>query len=406
MTGSGPRTVGATFVTLALAYGVWYAYAVFLVALLGEFGWSRTVLSGAFSTFTLVHGLVGPAIGWLADRLGPRRLILAGGVVLAGALALDGAVARPWHLYLTFGLLTALGVAAVGWVPAVVLVQRWFPARVGTALGLTGAGIGAGIFAVVPLCQWLVDTVGWRGAFRLLAALVALWVVPATLLLVRDGPGPGPGARAAAAPAPRRDHGPAPGPDVTPGQAVRTRAFWALAFAQVAAAFVNQMLLVHQVAFLVDQGLAALLAASVVSLVGVASVLGKAGGGWASDRLGREVTYTTGSALVVASIAALGLVALAPGPLPAYLYGALVGLGYSITAPLMPALIHDIFQGRHFGAIFGLLHVANAVGGGLGPWVAGRVFDATGGYAPAFVAGAAAAALSAGAIWLARAGAR
>ena len=92
-------------------YGVWYAYAVFLVALLGEFGWSRSLLAGAFSVFTLVHGLAGAPLGWLADRFGPRPLVLAGGLLLACGLALDAAVTRPWHLYLAFGVVTAFETA-------------------------------------------------------------------------------------------------------------------------------------------------------------------------------------------------------------------------------------------------------------------------------------------------------
>jgi len=287
----GGRTVAATFVTLGLAYGVWYSFAVFLVALLRDFGWSRSVIAGAFSTFTLVHGLLAYPIGWLCDRIGPRRLVLAGGVLLAAGLVLDGAVRQPWQLYLAFGVLTAFGVAAAGWVPAVILVQRWYPHRLGTVLGFTSAGIGVGIFVVVPLSQVLIDGVGWRDAFRTLGVVMAVWIVPAALWLVRDPPRP------AAAPVGAR----AGGGDVSLRQAVATRRFWLIAVAQGAASFVNQMLLAHQVAYLVDHGVTTFVAASVVGVVGLGSILGKAGGGWASDMFGRELTYTVGIALVAAA---------------------------------------------------------------------------------------------------------
>jgi MFS family permease len=392
----GARSIAVTFVTLGLAYGVWYAYSVFLVALLQEFGWSRSLVAGAFSVFVLVHGLLSAPLGWLADRLGPRRLILAGGLLLAGALVLDGAVTRPWHLYVAFGILTSMGVAAAGWIPGVVLVQRWFPGHVGTALGVTSAGIGVGIFVVVPACQWLIEAAGWRWAFRTLGIAVAAWVVPATLLLLRD-----PGPLALAAPASARDAAGAPGDHVTLRGALVTRTFWLLGLTQVGGSFATQMLLAHQVAYLVDQGIAALMAASVVGVVGLASVVSKAGGGWFSDRFGRELTYTLGMGAVVASIATLGVVAIAPGPVPAYAYGVLVGAGYAVTAPLMPAVANDFFRGRHFGAIFGTLHIANAVGGSLGPWVAGWIFDTTRTYAPAFGTAAGAAALATLALWIA-----
>ncbi len=357
-----------------------------------DFGWSRSVVAGAFSLFTLVHGVASFPIGWFSDRFGPRRLILAGGVLLAAGLWLDGAVVTPWQLYLSYGVLTALGVATSGWVPAVMLVQRWYPQRVGTMLGLTSAGIGVGISLFVPLCQWLIHLVGWRGAFRVVAALMLIWIVPATLWLVRDPPRTTPAE-------PARALGGAAEPTLR--TAMAGRRFWLLSAATLATSFLNQMLLVHQVAYLVDHGVTALVAASVVSVIGVGSIVAKGAGGWASDRFGREVTYTFGVAMVLASIGCLGLVALVPSPGWAYLYGLLVGVGYAVTAPLMPAVISDLYRGRHFGAIFGAIHIANALGGSSGPWVAGRIFDVTGGYAAALAVAVVAGVASVVTLWIA-----
>jgi len=388
---AGRRSVAVTFVTLALSYGVWYAYSVFLVALLGEFGWSRSLLAGAFSVFVLVHGLMAPVLGWLADRIGPRRLIVAGGVLLAIGLGLDGVVERPWQLYVAFGVVSAVGVACAGWVPSVVLVQRWFPARVGAALGITSAGVGVGILLVVPATQALIEWVGWRWAFRVLAIAVAAWVIPMTLALVRDPPTASVPARSAVTPET---------PDVALGAALRMAPFWFVCATSFLGSLGTQMLLVHQVAYLVDHGIPALVAASVVSVVGLASIIGKTGGGWLSDTIGRRVTYTVGMICVVTSVGVLGLVALAPGPLPAYAYGVLVGVGYAVTAPLLPALISDLFRGRHFGAIFGTSQVANSFGGATGPWVAGRVFDTTGSYQGALLGAVAAAVAATASLWL------
>ncbi len=393
----GRRSLATTCVTLALSYGVWYSYSVFLVALLREFGWRRSLVAGAFSIFALVHGCLSPTLGLLGDRIGPRRVVLAGGMILSLALLADSVIARPWHLFLTFGCLTAAGVAFAGWVPAVVLVQGWFPERVGLALGVAGSGIGAGIFLVVPLCQVLIDAVGWRWAFRTVGILVIVWVVPATLLLVKD--------------APRRRVPPPEGAllrtatdrdDLTLARVLRTPLFWMLATAQVLGNFSTQMLLVHQAAFLVDHRMPAIVAASVVSLVGVSSIVAKTGGGWLSDLIGREVVYTLGMSLIVASVGALGLIALTPTVLLAYLYGALIGMGYSVTASLMPAVAADRFHGRHFGSIFGVLQLANAVGGSTGPWIAGRIFDVTGAYTIAFSAAVVGAVVATTALWMAR----
>ncbi|HWT82600.1 MAG TPA: MFS transporter, partial [Candidatus Methylomirabilis sp.] len=187
--------VGVTFVTLGLVYGIWYSYSVFLVVFLREFGWSRSLAAGAFSVFVVLHGCMSPISGWVGNRLGPRRLILAGGCALGSGLLLAAQTTEWWHLYLTFGVVTAIGVGASGWVPSVVLVQGWFPQRVGTALGVASAGIGVGIFGLVPFAHLLIARVGWRWAYRVFAALIVAWILPAVFWLVRDPPSHGTASR-------------------------------------------------------------------------------------------------------------------------------------------------------------------------------------------------------------------
>ena len=388
--------LGVTVVTLALAYGVWYAYSVFLVALLREFGWSRSVLAGAFSIFTLVSGGAGPVLGALADRFGPRRLILIGGVLLAGSLWADSLVTRAWHLYLSFGLLTAVGVATAGWTPAVVMVQRQWKARLGLALGIAGSGVGLGIFLVVPLCQALIDGFGWRWAFRVLAALCALWILPATYLAIRDTP------PAAREPAPRGEAGRAPGGEHSLALALANPSFRLIGLAVFLGSICSQTLHVHQAAFLVDHGLPAMTAASVISVVGASSILGKTGGGWISDHLSRELVYALGMIGMIIGVGVLWIVALAPSAWLALGYAVLFGLGYSVTAFIVPAMMSDRFRGPHFGSIFGATQVASALGSALGAWLAGRIFDATGSYAIAFSLAAMAAGVAALSVWAGR----
>jgi len=389
------RALAVTVVTLALAYGVWYAYSVFLVALLKEFGWSRSALAGAFSVFTLVSGGAGPILGALADRFGPRRLILAGGALLAAALWADSFVTRAWHLYLAFGLLTAVGVATAGWTPAVVIVQRHFSSRLGLALGIAGSGVGLGIFLVVPLCQALIDAFGWRWAFRALGALAALWILPATYLAIRDAPLAPRAVVTSAAPA-------ADGGGHSLARALDTSSFRLIGLAVFLGSICSQTLHVHQAAFLVDHGLSAMTAASVISVVGAASILGKTGGGFISDFFSRELVYALGMVGMIVGVGVLWLVALAPSGWLALGYAVLFGIGYSVTAFIVPAMMSDRFRGPHFGSIFGATQVASALGSALGAWLAGRIFDATGSYAIAFSIAAGAAAVAALSAWASR----
>jgi MFS family permease len=279
-------------------------------------------------------------------------------------------------------------------VPSVVLIRGWFPRSVGTAIGMASAGIGVGIFALVPFAQLLIDGLGWRWALRVLAVLVAVWIIPATLLLVRAAGTTAPVAAPApgSAPAPSRPHW-------TLSTVVRTWRFWATGAVFFAGSAATQMLLVHQVAYLVDHGVPALVGATVVGVVGVCSVAGKAGWGMLSDRIGREPTYSLAFLCVAASVGLLALAGAYPHTLLPYGYAVLIGVGYAVTAPLTPAIASDLFGGPRFARIFGLLHFANSLGGALGAWVAGVIFDATTSYALALPIAVAMALLAPTLLW-------
>ncbi|MDH5577718.1 MAG: MFS transporter [Betaproteobacteria bacterium] len=388
-------SLGVIALTLALAYGVWYSYSVVLVALLHEFGWSRSVLAGAFSVFTLVHGAVNPVVGALCDRLRPLRLMAAGGVALGLALWANSYIAAPWHLYLSFGVVTAIAVAAAGWVPALVQVQRDFQDKLGLALGIVSSGVGVGMLLVVPLTQLLIDAYGWRVAFRVLGVICVLWIVPSSLLLLRLPPAPRPAPPPAATPSRTFSN-------ATLGEAMRGAPFWLMMAAFFFGNICSQTLHVHQVAYLVDQGVAGIIAASVVGVIGASSIVGKTGGGWLSDRVQREYVYVAGIVVMLGAVVALVALAGAPTPWAIYLYAVLLGVGYSVTASLTPAMVSDRFGGPHFGSIVGVGLMGAAVGSALGPWMAGFLFDRTGSYMLAFAIAAGCGIAAGAAVWRAR----
>jgi len=400
-------------VTLSLAYGIWYSYSVILVALLQEFGWGRSVLAGAFSVFTLVHGGSSPVVATLCERFRPLGVMAAGGCTLGLALFANSFISAPWHLYLGFGVLTAASVCATGWTPALVQVQRDFQDRLGLALGIVSSGIGLGMLVVAPLTQALIDAWGWRAAYRVLALMCVLWIVPSSIYLLR---------RAREDRGNNRGQGPAKqnqeksGPDprtlkpMTLGEAARGEPFWLLLAAFFFGNFCSQTLHVHQVAYLVDQGAAAMVGAAVVGVVGATSIVGKIGGGWLSDRIDRELVYIAGIVIMLGAVAALvalggpagGTPTTAPANWAVYGYAVLLGLGYSVTASLTPAMVADRFAGPHFGRIVGMGILGAAVGSALGPWFAGYLFDRTGSYFVAFAAAAGCGVIAGAACWRAR----
>ncbi len=405
--------VAAAFVSLGLTYTVWYSFAVFYVALLEEFGWSRASSAGVFSLFVIVVGVAGAGAGALADRLGPGRIISVAVTILAVGLVACSRITSLWQFYLFFGVITGIGLSATGWVPCVIMINRWFSVRLGAALGIASSGIGMGILVMVPVSQWLINQLGWRMAYVALAGIVLTGVLPITLLLMRGRPEdlglPKDGRRTEIEPAPRQN---APtrrsrvvderwaGTPWTVATALRTRRYWMLFATMALANIATQMIFVHQVAFLVDGGYDKLLAASIVGLVGLFSVGAKIGWGWISDRLGREITWSLGLSATLAAIFLLGMTRYAPSLLLTYLYAMVFALGYGATAPLTPAVSADLFAGSRFGSIYGTLAIANGLGSATGAWFAGYVFDLTGSYLTAFGTGAACSLLSILTMWV------
>ena len=396
--GRGWTIVATTFMTLVVLYGAWYSYSVFLVALLREFGWKRSLVSGAFSVFVLVQGLCAPVVGWLLRVAGPRRPILAGALVMGAGLCLTAQTTEWWHLYLAFGGVAAIGMSLAGWIPAVVLIRGWFPDRVATMIGVASAGIGVGILGLVPLAQFFIDRVGWRWAYRILAGLIVGWVIPATLGLVRDPPPVEPTHSPSAS---RVGHAVANGgPYWTLAAAVRSWRFWGLAGNYFTGNFVTQMLMIHQVAYLVDHKVPALVAAAVGGASGLMSIVGKIGWGWLSDRTNRELAYGLAFVCVALSIGALVLAGMYPTSFLLYLYALLIGIGYAVMAPVPPAVASDLFGGPGFSTIFSTVYVVTCLGLATGTWSAGEIFDHTGSYAAALWLGLVMTVISPALLWL------
>jgi len=389
--------VGVLFVNLAMLYGAWYAYAVYLLALLKEFGWPRSVVAGGFSAFVLIHGSLSPVTGWLAARCGPRRLIVVGACVIGSGLLLAAQISAWWHLYLFFGAICGIGISLAGWLPSVLITRGWFPNRMGTAVGVVSAGIGVGISVLVPFTQYLIECVGWRWAFRAQALFITAWVLPAALWLLRDPPASD--ARTGSLRSPSTSgEGHA---YWTLGSAIRDSRYWALAGVFFSGNVTTQMFLVHQVAYLVDHGVSPLAAASVGGVVGLSSIAGKTAWGTLSDRMGREVAYTLSFSCVVASVGGLVLAGWYPHTGMPYVYGILIGLGYAGTAPLTPAAASDLFGGPGYSIIFGSLHFVLCLGAATGSWGAGKIYDWTGEYTWALWAALAAAIIAPTLMWVA-----
>ena len=386
--------VGISFITLALAYGVWYSFSVFFVALLGEFGWSRSLAAGVFSLFVVIHSLMGPFVGGMVDRFGPRKVILLGSLILGMGLALSSLTNTWWHHYIFFGVITGVGVGSIGWVPNSTIIQQWFKANRGLAIGIISSGIGIGILVCVPSVQHLISQVGWRMAYRIMARSIPLIVVPMAIVFLKKpeqttSPRDTSSSERETIISATRD------PSIVDDEwgsrswtirhAITTKQFWLLSISFPLGAFAAQSILAHQVAFFVDQGVETLFASYIVGIVGVSSVGAKILWGTLSDRIGREVTYTMGICCSICGMILLIVFAVHPFSLLPYFYGVFFGMGYAVVSALPPIITADFFEGRGYGGIFGTLILITGVGGASGAWFAGFLHDQVGTYIPVFI---------------------
>jgi len=385
--------VGAVWITLAIASGLYFSFPIFFVALFEEFGWSRGATAAAFSISSVVQGALSPVVGTLVDRLGPRRVMLGGAGVLGLGCALSSRIDSLWSLYLIVGVLTAAGACAVSWVPAGSLIARWFAEGRGSAMGVAFSGMGAGVLTVGPLAQWLIAGHGWRAAYLALGLGTLAVLLPLVWLGVHDGP---------ALPTPARGaRGGALSWGAEIGDALRTRAFWALFFAYLCTPLAVFTVVTHQVAFAVDHGFPRLFVASIFGLTGLLSVVGRIGFGIAADRIGRAASATISYACTAAGTLCLLGLEVWPVVAALYAYAFFFGLGFGARGPIITAMASQLFP-RRFGAIYGFLSVGNGIGGGVAPWFAGYVHDVTGSYRIAFLISVGFCAVGATCFWLAR----
>ena len=401
--------VAVAFVTMGLGVNARTAFSLLFPPILDEFGWERGMTAGAFSFGFLVSAVLSPCVGLLMDRRGPRVVIEMGVGLMATGLLLAPLVHQPWHLYATLGVLVGSGTNCLGYTAQSLFLPHWFVRRRGLAMSVAFSGVGVGSILVLPWLQALIGHAGWRAACWALGLLVLALLVPLNLLLKRqpedlglapDGDGSG-CTSAASDPTANVVDAAWVARDWTLSRAMRTARFWWMAVGYLCGMFAWYAVQVHQTKYLVEIGVSATHAAWALGFVSLTGIPGQIALGHISDRIGREWVWTVGN--VGFALCYLALLGLRHGPTPTLLALMIVSqgmLGYGLTS-VIGAIPAEIFQGSHYGTIFGTLMLAAILGGAAGPWVTGALHDATGSYTLAFWVAIGCSALSAGAIWLA-----
>lgn len=401
--------IAVAFVTMAIGVSARTAFSLLLPPLIDEFGWDRGFVAGAFSFGLLVSAVLSPVAGRVMDRHGPRIVIGAGVCMMtAGLLAAPG-IREPWQLYATLGLLVGGGANLMSFTAQSLFLPNWFVRRRGLAIGIAFSGVGAGAIVLLPWLQATIGRDGWRAACWGMGLLVVLVVGPLTLLVRRKpedlGLLPDGGARVAGA-GDSRTAANVVDPtwasiDWTLAAAMRTARFWWIAFGYFCALFAWYAVQVHQTKYLIEIGFSGATAVWALAIVSVVAIPGQIGLGALSDRIGREWVWS--AACLGFAICYAALIALEHTPSSALLWLMVISqglLGYGLTSVMGP-IVAEIFDGPHYGAIFGAVTVAMIAGGAAGPWAAGVIHDVVGSYSPAFFSAMGCCAASAAAIWIA-----
>jgi MFS family permease len=406
----GWLVVAVAFVSMAVAVNARTAFSLLYPPILDEFGWDRAVTAGVFSFGFLVSAILSPLFGRSMDARGPRFNCEIGVLATGSGLLLATLATQPWHLYLTLGVLVGAGSVVLGYSGQGLYLPAWFVRRRGLAISIAYSGVGVGSILLLPAMQTLIEGYGWRTACIALGIVALLVLAPLNLLLRRrpedlglrpDGDAaPVPGSAAA-----RRTNvvdAAWAATDWTLARALRTARFWWLALGYFCGLFAWYLVQVHQTKYLVEIGFSPTTAALALGVVSLAGVPGQIVLGQLSDRIGREPVWAIGCAGFVATYVAL--LALPAHAIPALLWTMVLlqgALGYGVTS-VFGAIPAEIFEGKHYGSIFGVLSLASIGGGALGPLVGGAVHDATGGYVAAFWVAIGASVLSAVAIYRAK----
>ena len=377
--------LAATTVVLLASGGVRATIGVFVKPLQTEFGWSRTALSVAVAVSIALYGLTGPLVGRLADRWGPRWVLVGGVAVVGIGTMASAAVTQFWHFFLVAGLFAAIGSSAAAAPVAATVATRWFEKHRGLVLGINGAGMAAGQLLVLPVAMALVAYLGWRGAYLALGAGLLVIIVPVAAALIRNDPAEQ-GLLPYGATAPPRVMTAAQeaAERISVGQAVRTWPFLLLCASFWVCGYTTfGVVLAHFIPHATDHGFQPQHAAEALGIMGAMNIVGTVASGWLCDRFGPKVPLALYYMLRAVSLFFLPFVTTVPG---LFAFAALFGLNFISTVPATTTLTARIYGRFSVGELSGWIFASHQLGGALGSVASGWLFDRTGDYTLAFYA--------------------
>ena len=387
------------FVMNLLSRGIGETFAVFLLPIESEMGWSRTTLAGIYAIYMGAHGLAAVVIGWFVDRVGPRVVYTIGLLAYGFAFLLAQFGTEPWHFYLTTGVMAGIAMTAIGMTTATVLITRWYHGprarQLSPAIGIAYSGMGAGVILWIPITNALIEMLGWRETYRTLGIILCVLAVIVYVL---------PWSKLQLTPLPMSRFGSVLGgsKDGHLRAALKTKMFWLLFVIMFITAVAMYLVGPQMVAYLVSVGFDSTVASLAFSINGFLTVFGIAGTGWLARYFGMKRVATISYAMSITAVILLACLTILP--VMALLALAILPLGLSQGArgPIVSVQASQAFSGQGLGAIYGAITMGVGLGGMSGAWLSGVFYDVTGGYVLSYSVSVVCALAGVGLFWMMR----
>ncbi len=364
---------------LFLMHGANITFGVFFSPLQREFGWSRAAISVALSLSSLLGGIFGIVSGRLIDRFGPKIIIVASAIILGLGYVLMSQMQVVWQLYLFFGVIVGIGTSS-GDVSTLSTTARWFVGRRGIMSGLVKVGTGTGMLIMPLVANWLISEYGWRNSYIILGIVCMVGILLIAQLFKRDpaedGLKPYGSHEQDASNVTQEESG------FSLHDATHTRQFWMLGAVYFLIVYCANSMVTHITPHALDLGLSPTAAASMMSFIGGASIMGRLAMGTTGDRFGNRRALTI---CYLIYVIALSWLQFADELWMLYLFTLIYGFSHGGFFALTSPLVAELFGTKSHGVIFGIILFLGTIGGAIGPAVTGYIFDVTLSYQLAFL---------------------
>ena len=373
----GNNIAAACFIIQLTCIGTIFSFGIFLREFQMEFGWSRAAISGASSLNFLLTGLGGIYAGRLNDRIGPKLIIMATGLLLGIGYILMSQIESIWQLYLFYGVIIGVGISSVD-VITLSTIARWFMRRRGAVSGIVKVGTGTGQLVVPVLLAILISSIGWRDSYIVISIATVLNLLIIAQVMRRDPAEMGllPDGEKSVAKKTELEQ-----VDLSMKTAFRTKQLWILCLVLFCIFFCLISVIVHIYAHARDTGLSAAVAASILSISGGASISGRLLMGFLNDRMGGKNSLIICFLILICSLSVLQL---ANTAWLFFVFAGIYGIAHGGIFTVISPVVAEYFGLISHGVLLGVVYFIGTIGGAIGPFLTGRLFDVTGSYQTAF----------------------